>query len=78
MSPGKVGPPYGDIPFASSLRSELVVEAPSSLTSNTTAENNASKQARMESSDYDGGEQQQHREIEFSQGLPVRSSDRFR
>jgi len=70
---GKVGPPYGDIPFASSKRSELVVEAPTSHTSNSTLE----KKPRMEESEFEDVAIK-HREIEFSQGLPVRGSERLR
>ena len=73
---GKFGPPHGDVPFASSKRSELVVEAPSSKTSNSSS---PEKKSRMEESEYkEEGEVTKHREIEFSQGLPVRGSERNR
>ena len=73
--PGKFGPPHGDVPFASSKRSELVVEAPTSKTSNASA---AEKKPRMEESEFEEEEETKHREIEFSQGLPVRGSERNR
>jgi len=74
---GKFGPPHGDVPFASSKRSELVVEAPSSKTSNSSS---PEKKSRMEESEFkeEEGEVTKHREIEFSQGLPVRGSERNR
>ena len=74
---GKFGPPNGDVPFASSKRSELVVEAPSSKTSNSSS---PEKKSRMEESEFkeEEGEVTKHREIEFSQGLPVRGSERNR
>ena len=72
--PGKFGPPHGDVPFASSKRSELVVEAPTSKTSNSST---AEKKPRMEESEFEE-EETKHREIEFSQGLPVRGSERNR
>ena len=76
LSPlGKFGPPHGDVPFASSKRSELVVEAPTSKTSNSST---AEKKPRMEESDFEEEEETKHREIEFSQGLPVRGSERNR
>ena len=73
--PGKFGPPHGDVPFASSKRSELVVEAPTSKTSNASS---AEKKPRMEESEFEEEEETKHREIEFSQGLPVRGSERNR
>ena len=73
--PGKFGPPHGDVPFASSKRSELVVEAPTSKTSNAST---AEKKPRMEESEFEEEEETKHREIEFSQGLPVRGSERNR
>ena len=74
---GKFGPPHGDVPFASSKRSELVVEAPSSKTSNSSS---PEKKSRMEESEFNEEEEEvtKHREIEFSQGLPVRGSERNR
>ena len=72
---GKFGPPHGDVPFASSKRSELVVEAPTSKTSNSST---AEKKPRMEESEFEEEEETKHREIEFSQGLPVRGSERNR
>ena len=73
---GKSGPPSGDIPFASSLRSELVVDAPGGpVTSNSSM---LEKQGRMEESEYMEGGAAQHREIDFSQGLPVRGGNRLR
>ena len=73
---GKFGPPHGDVPFASSKRSELVVEAPSSKTSNSSS---PEKKPRMEESEFEEEEgETKHREIEFSQGLPVRGSERNR
>ena len=73
--PGKFGPPHGDVPFASSKRSELVVEAP---TSKTSIASSAEKKPRMEESEFEEEEETKHREIEFSQGLPVRGSERNR
>ena len=70
------------MPFASSLRSELVVEAPDSLTSDTNIdivkstiddEKNTTleKAARMEDVIFTRG-LPPHREIDFNQGIPVR------
>ena len=53
-----------------------MVEAPSSKTSNSSS---PEKKSRMEDSDFkEEGEVTKHREIEFSQGLPVRGSERNR
>ena len=76
------------MPFASSLRSELIVDAPDSLTSDTEVHEalvlaetgNATrtegqapeKAARMEDISFTEG-QPAHREIDFSQGIPVTS-----
>ena len=77
------------MPFASSLRSELIVDAPDSLTSDTevhealtsieTGTGNRTgegkeleKAARMEDISFTDG-QAVHREIDFSQGIPVTS-----
>lgn len=77
------------MPFASSLRSELIVDAPDSLTSDTevhealasieTGNGNRTgerkeleKAARMEDISFTEG-QAVHREIDFSQGIPVTS-----
>ena len=77
------------MPFASSLRSELIVDAPDSLTSDTevhealasieTGSGNRTserkeleKAARMEDISFTEG-QPAHREIDFSQGIPVTS-----
>ena len=75
------------MPFASSLRSELIVDAPDSLTSDTEvhealvlAETGNSterrqeleKAARMEDISFTEG-LPAHREIDFSQGIPVTS-----
>ena len=76
------------MPFASSLRSELIVDAPDSLTSdtevhealvlaetgNTTRKEGQEleKAARMEDISFTEG-QPAHREIDFSQGIPVTS-----
>ena len=51
-----------------------MVEAPSSKTSNSSS---PEKKPRMEESEFEEGETK-HREIEFSQGLPVRGSERNR
>ena len=70
------------MPFASSLRSELVVEAPDSLTSDTRIdivnstkadEKNTTlkKAARLEDVIFTEGHPT-HREIDFNQGVPVR------
>ena len=70
------------MPFASSLRSELVVEAPDSLTSDTRIdivnstkadEKNTTlkKAARLEDVIFTEGHPA-HREIDFNQGVPVR------
>ena len=70
------------MPFASSLRSELVVEAPDSLTSDTNIdivnatmddEKNTTlvKAVRMEDVIFTQGNPT-HREIDFNQGIPVR------
>ena len=70
------------MPFASSLRSELVVEAPDSLTSDTRIdivnftkadEKNTTlkKAARLEDVIFTDGHPT-HREIDFNQGVPVR------
>ena len=75
------------MPFASSLRSELVVEAPDSLTSAAVAHeavlaasaNSSSggleKAARMEDISFQAG-QPPHREIDWGQGVPVRGNQR--
>ena len=76
------------MPFASSLRSELIVDAPDSLTSDTevhealvlaetgnstrTEGQELEKAARMEDISFTEG-QPAHREIDFSQGIPVTS-----
>ena len=76
------------MPFASSLRSELIVDAPDSLTSDTevhealvlaetgnstrTEGQELEKAARMEDISFTEG-QPLHREIDFSQGIPVTS-----
>ena len=76
------------MPFASSLRSELIVDAPDSLTSDTevhealvlaetgnttrTESQELEKAARMEDISFTEG-QPAHREIDFSQGIPVTS-----
>ena len=55
-----------------------MVEAPSSKTSNSSS---PEKKSRMEESEFkeeEEGEATKHREIEFSQGLPVRGSERNR
>ena len=54
-----------------------MVEAPSSKTSNSSS---PEKKSRMEESEFneEGEEVTKHREIEFSQGLPVRGSERNR
>lgn len=53
-----------------------MVEAPSSKTSNSSS---AEKKPRMEESEFEDEEEvTKHREIEFSQGLPVRGSERNR
>ena len=70
--------PHSDLPFASSLRSELVVEAPDSMTSDSNIDIKAvnisvkEKQARMEDVNFQDG-RPTHREIDFSQGIPVRT-----
>lgn len=73
--------PHSDLPFASSLRSELVVEAPDSLTSDSNvdaitvnATENRDKQPRMEDVDFQEG-RPAHREIDFNQGIPVRTKE---
>ena len=74
------------MPFASSLRSELVVEAPDSLTSAAVAHeavlaasaNSSSgleKAARMEDISFQAG-QPPHREIDWGQGVPVGGNQR--
>ena len=74
------------MPFASSLRSELIVDAPDSLTSDTevhealvlaetgnaTRSEELEKAARMEDISFTEG-LPAHREIDFSQGIPVTS-----
>ena len=76
------------MPFASSLRSELIVDAPDSLTSDTevhealvlaetgnstrTEGQELEKAPRMEDISFTEG-QPAHREIDFSQGIPVTS-----
>ena len=74
------------MPFASSLRSELIVDAPDSLTSdtevhealvlaetgNSTERRELEKAARMEDISFTEG-LPAHREIDFSQGIPVTS-----
>ena len=53
-----------------------MVEAPVSKTSNSSS---AEKKPRMEESEFEEDEAgTKHREIEFSQGLPVRGSERNR
>ena len=54
-----------------------MVEAPSSKTSNSSS---PEKKPRMEESEFEEEEEGEtkHREIEFSQGLPVRGSERNR
>ena len=53
-----------------------MVEAPSSKTSNSSS---PEKKPRMEESEFEEEEgETKHREIEFSQGLPVRGSERIR
>ena len=68
-----------DLPFASSLRSELVVEAPGSRLAHTATGSetglqhvNTDKTARMENSQE---RKHLHREMDFSQGIPVRSAE---
>ena len=51
------------------------MEAPTSKTSNAST---AEKKPRMEESEFEEEEETKHREIEFSQGLPVRGSERNR
>ena len=70
--------PHSDLPFASSLRSELVVDAPDSMTSDSNIDsvlvdfnNDKEKQSRMEDVNFQDG-RPTHREIDFSQGIPVR------
>lgn len=66
------------LPFAASQRSELVVEAPDSLTSDSdvyevvvSGNSTLEKAARMEDINFQQGISS-HREIDFSQGIPVR------
>ena len=79
------------MPFASSLRSELVVDAPDSLTSDTNIDivtatmddeknTTAVKAVRMEDvifSQGSTGTSSPHREIDFNQGIPVTASLRL-
>ena len=66
------------MPFASSLRSELIVDAPDSMTSDTNENqslvelNNKTleKASRMEIMNFNHG-LPPHREMDFSQGIPV-------
>ena len=73
--------PHSDLPFASSLRSELVVEAPDSMTSDSNIDpvmidltEGKEKQPRMEDVNFQDG-RPSHREIDFSQGIPVRTKE---
>ena len=77
------------MPFASSLRSELVVDAPDSLTSDSNIDivtatmddeknTTAVKAVRMEDVIFSqGGSSSAHREIDFNQGIPVTASLRM-
>ena len=78
------------MPFASSLRSELVVDAPDSLTSDTNIDivaatmddeknTTAVKAVRMEDVIFSQGSSSSagHREIDFNQGIPVTASLRM-
>eukprot|EP00090_Calanus_glacialis_P047107 TRINITY_DN9572_c0_g1_i1.p1 TRINITY_DN9572_c0_g1~~TRINITY_DN9572_c0_g1_i1.p1 ORF type:complete len:424 (+),score=122.91 TRINITY_DN9572_c0_g1_i1:82-1353(+) len=73
--------PHSDLPFASSLRSELVVEAPDSMTSDSNIDpvmidltEVKEKKPRMEDVNFQDG-RPSHREIDFSQGIPVRTKE---
>jgi len=72
--------PHSDLPFASSLRSELVVEAPDSMTSDSNMDaviiekiGDKEKKPRMEDVNFQEG-RPSHREIDFNQGIPVRTN----
>ena len=72
--------PHSDLPFASSLRSELVVEAPDSMTSDSKMDaviiekiGDKEKKPRMEDVNFQDG-RPTHREIDFNQGIPVRTN----
>ena len=71
------------MPFASNLRSELVVDAPESMTSDTDiyetviGNKTLEKSSRMEDISFQQGIPP-HREIDFSQGIPVRVKEKSR
>ena len=71
------------MPFASNLRSELVVDAPDSMTSDTDiyetviGNKTLEKSSRMEDISFQQGIPP-HREIDFNQGIPVRVKEKSR